>query len=654
MMFIPLLSCQYFTFSPESNLLSEKPDDPRAVFLTPDHFRLHADGYTDDSGAIQAAIDYVEKYYEYGIVYIPEGKYAVHHTLNLWRGIRLVGYGKHRPRFILNDHTPGFQDKELPLVQFRGRKPILEQPTSDIASNIVFSTIRNVDIEIKEGNPSAVAVRFRSGQLCSLESMDFVLHSGYAAIDQTGGQIIECTVSGGDYALVADNNSHSGPCLLLNCKFNGQGRACVLTSQAGLTFINCRFQAAPYAVMVRKNSTESLYFQDSQCLDITISALLVDQYDNPKNSVNIKNMQCANTPNLLLFRDRGTPISGNTRLYQINELTHGLIVESFDNGVVEKNIRTRYRYLPIEKLEETVYSLPRLPLFNKAFNIMDYGAKGDGYTDDTVAFFKAIQDHRTIYLPQGNYVISKTLVLEKGTNLVGMHPKTTRIVLRDMTPGFTNPDSLAAMITTPPNGRNIITGIGFDPGINPGVIQVKWLAGLHSMLNDAWFEWGGLGDQQLQYRFATNLLIDGGSGLFKNIWCANLSASTGFTIQNNSRNGTLMLVTLENSNRGLVMDHSEGWEFYALHCMENMGIASSLMVDLNNSTAINMDQLYISREVSTNKEHPCSMRIRGNSTIKIRGMVNGTWGTVPFDHSLLLADRDQFISDPHFSYFDIK
>lgn len=94
-------------------------DDPRAIALT----GAVGDGKTDDSAAIQAAIDKAASDREEGIVFIPQGRYRLTRTIYVWPAVRVIGWGAKRPVFVLADNTPGFSNGVADMVIFAGFRP---------------------------------------------------------------------------------------------------------------------------------------------------------------------------------------------------------------------------------------------------------------------------------------------------------------------------------------------------------------------------------------------------------------------------------------------------------------------------------------------------------------------------------------------------
>jgi hypothetical protein len=130
-----------------------------------------------------------------------------------------------------------------------------------------------------------------------------------------------------------------------------------------------------------------------------------------------------------------------------------------------------------------------------------YGAKGDGVTDDTAALLAAIGDNfngsqRTLYFPKGVYIVNATLnTLAKGgvwrahLTFQGENAQTTVIRLKDHAPSFQNPAIPQAVIRTgSDNTWNTALGTGyngfrnyiFDLTVstgngNPGAVGVDYL-----------------------------------------------------------------------------------------------------------------------------------------------------------------------------------
>ncbi|MCS6897581.1 MAG: glycoside hydrolase family 55 protein, partial [Nitrospira sp.] len=79
-----------------------------------------------------------------------------------------------------------------------------------------------------------------------------------------------------------------------------------------------------------------------------------------------------------------------------------------------------------------------------------YGAKGDGTTDDTEAFRRAVADNvRQLYLPRGTYLISDSIILGgKRWILQGASRESTVIKLKDGAAGFDDPRRPKPVIST--------------------------------------------------------------------------------------------------------------------------------------------------------------------------------------------------------------
>ena len=65
--------------------------------------------------------------------------------------------------------------------------------------------------------------------------------------------------------------------------------------------------------------------------------------------------------------------------------------------------------------------------FADVVNVKDFGAKGDGVTDDTAACQAAINTGREVYIPSGTYKITTALNVPTGSTVRGQNPASTAI-----------------------------------------------------------------------------------------------------------------------------------------------------------------------------------------------------------------------------------
>jgi hypothetical protein len=172
------------------------PPDSGIIDVTAEPYNAKGDGVTDDTKAIQAALnDYPAKG---AIIYLPNGTYRISNTLKWAKDQRLtVLQGQSRAGAVirLKDACPGFTDPANPKeMVWTGGKP----------AQRFRNAIRNCMWDTGKGNPGAIGVRFDASNVGCLRDVD--IRSG----DGTG-------VIGLDMAYADD----FGPCFAKNVSVTG-------------------------------------------------------------------------------------------------------------------------------------------------------------------------------------------------------------------------------------------------------------------------------------------------------------------------------------------------------------------------------------------------------------------------------------------------
>jgi hypothetical protein len=237
--------------SSAQSVYTSRPDDPQAVYLTAGDFGARGDGVADDAGALQHAIDRVQETTHRGVVFIPEGRYRLGRTVYVWSGIRLIGFGAKRPVFVLGANTPGFQEgADRYMLWFTDERTPAGQPIADASEFTFYSAVTNIDFEMQDGNPAAVAVRFNVAQHGFISHADFHVGSARAAIEAVGNQASDIHVYGGEFGIVTAKTSPAWQFLLMDSSFSGQRTAAINTHDAGFTLIRDSFANVPVAIQI--------------------------------------------------------------------------------------------------------------------------------------------------------------------------------------------------------------------------------------------------------------------------------------------------------------------------------------------------------------------------------------------------------------------
>jgi hypothetical protein len=639
-------------------------DDPKAVYLTQDRFSVHGDGLTDDSEAIQAAIDKVQETTVEGIVFIPEGRYRITRTIYVWLGIRVIGYGEKRPAFVLADNTPGFQRGIGYMFFFAGFRPraigrpaggfAFRPPTisfgtvppnpaiADANPGTFYSAMSNIDFEIGSGNAAAVGIRFHVAQHGYLAHMDFHIGSGLAALNEVGNEAEDLHFYGGRYGILTRKPSPAWQYTLLDSTFDGQREAAIRENEAGLTLVHNDFKNVPTAISIDAHYSDELWVKDARFENVNGPAIVISNENSRMTEINVENIVCRHVPIFARFRESGREMVGTSEIYEVKVFSHGLTIPALGSAGA---IKTNYDAAPLNSMPSAGSpAIADLPPASTWVNLRSVGAKGDGVTDDTAVIRDAIAKHRVLYIPSGRYVVSDTISLRPDTVLIGLHPDLTQFDLLDSTPGFQGPGAPRPLLQAPQGGTNIVTGIGiYTGGINSRSVGVLWMAGTDSLMDDVRFL-GGHGtigpdgkrvnpynnthtaDPDIHRRwdgqYPSLWITKNGGGTFANIWTPDTFAQAGLYISDTTTPGRVYELSSEHHVRTEIkLNRVANWELYALQTEGESGesaFASSLEIDQSKNITIANYHGY--RVTGSYQPFPYAVRISNSSDIRFRNV----------------------------------
>jgi sugar lactone lactonase YvrE len=630
-----------------ASVITARLDDPKAVYVEA------PPANADSSAALQVAIDKAAGTGREGIVFVAAGRYTLTHTLFLWPGVRLIGYGAARPVLVLPPSTPGFQTGIGVMVTFAGFGPgessrvgrIAFPPpgsvppndhVADANPNTFYSAMTNIDFEIGDGNPAAVAVRFHVAQHSFLSRMNFHVGSGLAALYQVGNEAEDLHFYGGRYGILTENTSPAWQFTLIDSTFENERESAIREHEAGVTLIRDIFRQVPKAIDIDEGYPDQLWVKDCRFEHIGDAVATVSKEQSPLTEIGFENAILRDAPTFVRLRESGKIIPGKGELYQVKNFSYGLILPG--EGQMGA-MGMKYEAIPLSSEPAAFMPAIRvLPPSSTWVNVRTLGVKGDGVSDDTSAIQQAIDTHDVLYFPSGHYVVRNTLMLRSDTVLIGLHPTLTQIDLLDETPGYQGVGAPVPVILAPLGGTNILSGIGVSTGgINPRAVAVLWKAGEQSLIDDVRFLGGhGSGtnpynnnhtaDSELRKRWDSQYpslwIADGGGGTFADIWTPNTFAQTGFLVSNTKTPGHVYELSNEHHVRNEIkFDHVENWDINAPQTEEEAGESpESLSLEIDFSRNLTFANYHAYRVTRSRAPFSTAVRIYNSSDIHSRNV----------------------------------
>lgn len=667
-----LLSVTVQAINPQS-VFTDRPEDTNAIYFTPEYFDLKADGSIDVSDALQDALNKAKlsELGGCGILFVPEGTYRLSKTIYIPSGVRLIGYGKKRPVFVLSKDSPGYQEvtpetkRGKYLFWFIGGGYRPGRPVGDANAGTFYSSLINADIRIEKGNPNAVGIRAHFAQHCSISAVTIHAGDGLAGIVDAGNHLENVAVYGGEFGINTVKSAPGWPIMLLNTHFEGQRKAAIRTSEGGLTIVRMSAKNVPVAVEIQQDSPDRLFMEDCIFENVKETGVILTNANYGATQINLRNIQCKNVPVFSLERYTNERVLAKGKTYNVSRFTYGF---NADNLEAEPKVIRLADVEPIKTITPLDASdTPVLPATNQWVNIRELGAKGDGFSDDTQVFLDAIEKYPNIYIPQGWYVVKEPLTLKQNTNIIGLHPGTTILLTLGGNAAFSGFGAPQAQLITPQGGTNIVCGIFLNAdAYNYRAVNCKWMAGEGSYMYDVKFSghdkerffYNGQSAanplqepmrelrnmQDLMHRAWDNQhwslwITNGGGGVFRDLWTANEYSSAGVYVSNTQTPGRIYGMSLEHHLRNeAIFRNVANWKIYDFQFeVEAEGIDTQPleMINCENMVFANFYSYRVSRML---KSHPAAIRIWDCRNLEFLNIHNYAHARVKFTSNATLYD----------------
>jgi hypothetical protein len=406
------------------------------------------------------------------VCYFPSGTYLVDDTIKCMKKSRyngsqwveerhycvLVGSAKKRPLIKLVPNAPAFQNSEKPVPVFwfwsmyffggNGPKTCMDGSTDPNCNeaNISYNqSFRSIDIDLG-GNPGAIGIKHAAAQGSTIEDVKINAKGSYAGLfNPTGGVAggtINVEITGGKYAIYfLGREFHYGGYVnqsnfptLIGCVFKNQEVAVF-----HFDMINPMIMAGFHIVIDKGIFNDALKSPGINFVDGIIE-MKEGQFINGAINFYMKNVYVKGAQSVVNNWKIDNPASW-TRVNEYSNCASGS--SNLINGTLNQdefkskteNVSIDVKKLAAELRYKHIWKPGALPHFESqgVVNVKNSAqmngkpALGDGITDDTEALEFAVSKFDQIFLPKGNYKISRPLVLKSNTQIFGVHRIYSRI-----------------------------------------------------------------------------------------------------------------------------------------------------------------------------------------------------------------------------------
>ncbi|KAL7283547.1 hypothetical protein ACG7TL_002981 [Trametes sanguinea] len=412
------------------------------VFRNVKDFGAKGDGVTDDTAAINQAVSSGNRCgggtcdsstTTPAVVYFPQGTYKVSTPIIAYYYTQLIGDARNPPTLLADASFTGMAviDADPYIPNGGGAQWYVNQ-------NNFFRSVRNFVIDLRQmpASASATGIHWQVSQATSLMNIVFEMstaagnaHQGIWMENGSGGFMGDLVFNGGKYGMWVGNQQFT----VRNITVNNADTAVFSIWNWGWTFQgvtinNCQVGFDLTTVVLMPLQTVGAVAIIDAFASNTPIFLRNSQPSNGKlaGSVVLNNVHLTNVPTAVGVVGGATALAGGT-----------MTIDSWAQGNVFSGTSQTAQFVQAAvpaptKASSLLDSAGRIfgkmhPQYedyavDQFVSVRDQGAKGDGTTDDTAALqavFDKFSGCKIIFVDAGTYLISNTLTIPAGTQVVG-------------------------------------------------------------------------------------------------------------------------------------------------------------------------------------------------------------------------------------------
>ncbi|KAF2281587.1 pectin lyase-like protein, partial [Westerdykella ornata] len=418
------------------------------VFRNVKDYGARGDGVIDDTAAINRAIMDGDRCgancngatNKNAIVYFPAGIYLVSGTIKVVFGTQLIGDANNRPEIRAAPSFVGLGVLSTDeYVENGGTGPDGNALQWYINTSRFYGQIRNFVIDITRTHPDeyVCAIHYQVAQATSIQDVELVAKTGTTqqgmySENGSGGVMSDITFRGGNFGFYGGNQQFTAQ----RMNFIGCKTAVQLIWDWGWTWKSVKISDSEVGFRLLSEggagTIGSVSVMDSVFSNVGTAILSGPPSQDPgtgTTGIVIENSAFQNVPKIVATTAGATLLTGTS-------IKHWVLGPTYKGGTRTWSSGKSAEYPREESLlAPSSGDLPDRPYFERKrdqyasasvsqfVHIKDYGAKGDGTTDDTQAVQKAFDavngNGKILFVDAGVYMIRDTVTIPKNAKIVG-------------------------------------------------------------------------------------------------------------------------------------------------------------------------------------------------------------------------------------------